>query len=164
MNILKIEKTNAARILDKGKIHYELVPYDVDEDDLSAVHVAGQLNEPIEKVFKTLVLKGDKTGYFVCIIPGAEEVDLKRAAAISANKNCEMIPMKELLPVTGYIRGACSPVGMKKHFQAYIHETCLNYDQIYVSAGKRGLQLMISPGDLISVIKSIVGFLIKAEE
>jgi len=157
---LKTEKTNAARILDKRNIRYELIPYDVNEDDLSAIHVAGQLNEPIEKVFKTLVLRGDKTGYFVCVIPGSEEVDLKIAASISGNKNCDMIPMKEMLPVTGYIRGACSPVGMKKHFPTYIHETCLNYEHIYVSAGKRGLQLLIAPKDLIVTVDAIVGFLI----
>ena len=158
---MKIEKTNAARILAKENVTYELIPYEVNEDDLSAVHVAGQLNEPIEKVFKTLVLKGDKTGYFVCIIPGAEEVDLKKAAAVSGNKNCEMIPMKELLPTTGYIRGACSPVGMKKHFPTYIHDTCLNYEQIYVSAGKRGLQLLIAPKDLITIVHAVSGDLIK---
>jgi Cys-tRNA(Pro)/Cys-tRNA(Cys) deacylase len=158
---LKIEKTNAARILDKVKIRYELISYDVDENDLSAVHVAGQLQEPIERVFKTLVLKGDKTGYFVCIIPGAEEVDLKKAASISGNKNCEMIPMKELLPVTGYIRGACSPIGMKKHFPSYIHETCRDFGQIYVSAGKRGLQLLLAPQDLIDEVKATVGSLVK---
>jgi Cys-tRNA(Pro)/Cys-tRNA(Cys) deacylase len=158
---VKIEKTNAARILDKEKVRYELIRYEADEDDLSAVHVAGQLNEPIEKVFKTLVLKGDKTGYFVCIIPGAEEVDLKKAASASGNKNCEMIPMKELLPTTGYIRGACSPIGMKKHFPTYIHDTCLNYERIYVSAGKRGLQLLMDPQDLIAVVQAAVGCLIK---
>ena len=161
---MKAEKTNAARILDKAKIRYGIITYEVNEDDLSAVHVASQLNEPIEKVFKTLVLKGDKTGFFVCVIPGAEEVDLKKAALISGNKNCEMIPLKELLPITGYIRGACSPIGMKKHFPTYIHETCLNYETIYVSAGKRGLQLLVSPKDLINVIKSDAGFLIKAEK
>lgn len=160
---MKAEKTNAARILDKAKIRYEIIPYNVNEDDLSAVHVAGQLNEPVERVFKTLVLKGDKTGYFVCIIPGAEEVDLKKAAAISGNKSCDMIPMKELLPVTGYIRGACSPVGMKKIFHTFIHETCMKYDKIYVSAGKRGLQLLVSPHDLITEIKATIGFLIKTE-
>lgn len=159
---MKAEKTNAARILDKAKIKYEIIPYEVDENDLSAVHVAGQLNEPVERVFKTLVLKGDKTGYFVCIIPGAEEVDLKKAAVVSGNKSCDMIPMKDLLPVTGYIRGACSPVGMKKHFATYIHETCLNQDKIYVSAGKRGLQLMISPEDLIHEIHATVGLLINS--
>jgi len=158
---VKIEKTNAARILDKEKVRYELIQYEADEDDLSAVHVADQLNEPIEKVFKTLVLKGDKTGYFVCIIPGAEEVDLKKAASASGNKNCEMIPMKELLPATGYIRGACSPIGMKKHFPTYIHDTCRKYEQIYVSAGKRGLQLLMDPQDLIAVVQAAVGCLIK---
>lgn len=157
---MTIEKTNAARLLDKAKIQYELIPYEVDEDDLSAVHVASQLNEAIEKVFKTLVLKGDKTGYFVCIIPGAEELDLKKAAKISGNKSCDMIPMKELLSITGYIRGACSPVGMKKHFPTFIHESCRNFTQIYVSAGKRGLQLHLAPQDLITEVRATVGFLI----
>jgi len=160
---LKTEKTNASRILDTGKIRYELIPYEVNENDLSAVHVAGQLNEPVERVFKTLVLKGDKTGYFVCIIPGAIEVDLKKAASISGNKNCDLIPMKELLQVTGYIRGACSPIGMKKHFATYIHETCMNFEQIYVSAGKRGLQLKINPQDLIAQVNATIGFLINEE-
>jgi len=159
---LKTDKTNAARILDKAKIKYDLIPYEVNEDDLSAVHVAAQLNEPIEKVFKTLVLKGDKTGYFVCIIPGGEEVDLKKAASLSGNKKSELIPMKELLPITGYIRGACSPVGMKKHFSTFIHETCLDFEQVYVSAGKRGLQLMIAPADLIAEVRATVGILINS--
>jgi len=151
---MKIDKTNAARLLDKAKIKYELIPYEVDENDLGAVHVAEQLKEPVEMVFKTLVLKGDKTGYFVCVIPGAEEVDLKKAAKVSGNKSCEMIPMKELLPVTGYIRGACSPIGMKKQFPTYIHETCLSFSQIYISAGKRGLQLYITPQNLINEVKA----------
>jgi Cys-tRNA(Pro)/Cys-tRNA(Cys) deacylase len=155
-----IEKTNAARLLDKSKIHYELIAYTVDENDLSAVHVAAQLNEPVEQVFKTLVLKGDKTGYFVCVIPGAEELDLKKAAKISGNKNCDMIPMKELLPLTGYMRGACSPIGMRKRFPSFIHDTCRNYDRIYVSAGRRGLQLHLAPADLIAEVKATVGFLI----
>ena len=147
-----IMKTNAARLLDKAKIKYELITYEVDESDLSAVHVAEQLGEPVEQVFKTLVLKGDKTGYFVTIIPGAEELNLKKAAKVSGNKSCDMIPMKELLPVTGYIRGACSPVGMKKAFPAFIHSTCMQYDTIYVSAGIRGLQLKLNPKDLINYI------------
>jgi len=151
---MKIDKTNAARLLDKAKIKYELIPYEVDEKDLGAVHVAQQLKQPVEMVFKTLVLKGDKTGYFVCVIPGAEEVDLKKAAKVSGNKSCEMIPMKELLPVTGYIRGACSPIGMKKQFPTYIHETCLSFSRIYISAGKRGLQLYIAPPDLINEVKA----------
>ncbi|AGY54327.1 hypothetical protein BRDCF_p1700 [Bacteroidales bacterium CF] len=148
---MKIEKTNAARLLDKAAIEYELIPYEVDEEDLSAVHVAKQLGEPVEKVFKTLVLKGDKSGYFVCVIPGADELDLKIAAKVSGNKKCDLIPMKDLLSVTGYIRGACSPIGMKKHFPTYIHHSCKTFDKIYVSAGKRGLQLYLAPEDLMAV-------------
>ena len=154
------DKTNAARLLDKAAVPYELISYEVDETDLSAVHVASQLNEPVERVFKTLVLKGDKTGHFVCIIPGAEELDLKKAAKLSGNKNCEMLLMKDLLPITGYIRGACSPIAMKKHFPTYIHDSCRNFDKIYVSAGKRGLQLYLTPQDLINEIKATVGYLI----
>jgi len=154
---MKINKTNAVRLLDKAGINYELIPYEVDESDLSAVHVAEQLDEEVEQVFKTLLLKGDKTGYFVCIIPGDKELDLKLAAKISENKNCNMIPMKELLGVTGYIRGACSPIGMKKKFPTYIHESCLNYDIIYISAGIRGLQIKISPLDLIKTIDAQTG-------
>lgn len=157
---MSIEKTNAARLLDKAKIHYELISYEVDESDLSAIHVAAQLNEPTELVFKTLVLKGDKTGYFVCVIPGAEELDLKKASKISGNKSCDLIPMKELLSITGYIRGACSPIGMKKHFPTYIHESCLTLAKIYISAGKRGLQILVAPQDLITEVKGTVGFLI----
>ena len=143
-------KTNAARLLDKSKTAYELIPYQVDESDLSAGHVASQLGEPVSQVFKTLVLKGTgATAYFVCIIPGDEELDLKKAAKLTGNKSCDMIPLKELLPLTGYIRGACSPIGMKKHFPTYIHESCLEFDTIYVSAGLRGLQLKLAPGDLI---------------
>ena len=149
---MRPEKTNAARLLDKAGISYALIPYQVDETDLGAGHVAGQLNEPVDKVFKTLVLKGDKTGYFVCVIPGDQEVDLKKAAKISGNK--------ELLPVTGYIRGACSPVGMKKPFPTYIHQSCLSHEQIYISAGKRGLQLYLSPGDLISLVKAKIETLV----
>lgn len=153
---MKVNKTNVARLLDKAKVAYELIPYEVDESDLSAIHVAEQLGEDVNQVFKTLVLKGDKTGFFVCVIPGQEEVDLKLAAKVSGNKNCDMIPMKELLPTTGYIRGGCSPVGMKKQFPTFIHETCLNYQQIYVSAGQRGLQIRLSPSDLIREVRATV--------
>ena len=125
----KINKTNVARLLDKAKIAYQLVPYEVDENDLSATHVAEQLGEDIAQVFKTLILHGDKSGYFVCVIPGADEVDLKKAAKVSGNKKCEMIPVKELLPLTGYIRGGCSPIGMKKHFPTYIHPTASGFDK-----------------------------------
>ena len=157
---MSIEKTNAARLLDRAKIRYELIAYEVDETDLSAVHVAEQLNEPVEAVFKTLVLKGDKTGFFVCIIPGAEELDLKKVAKISGNKSCEMIPMKDLISITGYIRGACSPLGMKKRLPTFIHDSYRDFENIYVSAGKRGLQLHMAPQELITEIKAIVGSLI----
>lgn len=151
---MKINKTNAVRLLDRDRIKYELIQYEVDKSDLSAIHVADQLNEPIDQVFKTLVLNGDKSGYFVCVIPGENELNLKIAAKISGNKSCAMIPMKDLLSVTGYIRGACSPIGMKKHFPTYIHSSCLNFDFIYVSAGVRGLQIKLSPTDLISTVKA----------
>ena len=152
----KINKTNAARLLDKAKVKYELIPYEVDENDLSAPHVAESLGENIDQVFKTLVLHGDKSGYFVCVIPGEHEVDLKLAAKVSGNKKCDLIPMKELLPLTGYIRGGCSPIGMKKPFPTYIHETCLNFPHIFISAGVRGLQLKLAPQDLISQSKATI--------
>ena len=152
----KLNKTNAARLLDKAGIAYEIIPYEVDENDLSAVHIAQQLNEPIEQIFKTLVLKGDKTGHFVCVLPGDCEVDLKMAAKVSGNKSCDLIPMKELLPLTGYIRGGCSPVGMKKQFPTYFHPTCLDFPYIYVSAGIRGQQFKIDPEKLIGFVKAEV--------
>lgn len=158
---MKIDKTNAVRLLDKEKIEYKLIPYQVDESDLSAIHVAEQLHEPVEQVFKTLVLKGDKSGYFVCIIPGAEELDLKAAAKISGNKSCDMIPMKELLNITGYIRGACSPIGMKKLFPTYIDKSYEAFDYIYISAGKRGLQIQLNPLDLIQIVSITTGSLTK---
>ena len=145
-----IQKTNAARLLDAAGIAYTLCEYEVAEEHLDASHVAEQLGEDLDRVFKTLVLRGDRTGPFVCVIPGSIEVDLKLAARISGNKNCEMLHVKELLPLTGYIRGGCSPIGMKKLFPTYIHESALLYDTIYVSAGVRGLQLCLSPEDLIS--------------
>ena len=114
-----ISKTNVARLLDKAKIEYSLIPYEVDESDLGAQHIADQLGENIRQVFKTLVLHGDRNGYFVCVVPGDDEVDLKKAAKVSGNKKAEMIPMKELLPVTGYIRGGCCPIGMKKTFPTF---------------------------------------------
>ncbi len=150
---MKINKTNAARLLDQLKIHYELIPYEVDENDLGAQHIAEQLGQPIEQLFKTLVLRGDKTGLFVCVIPGAEEVDLKKAAKVTGNKKVEMIHVKELLPLTGYIRGGCSPIGMKKPLPTWFHESVTNYDTVYCSAGQRGLQFRIAPADLVRAAK-----------
>ncbi len=154
--VMKINKTNAARLLDKAKIKYELLPYEVDEDNLAATHVAEQLGENIAQVFKTLVLRGDRNGIFVCVIPGDCEVDLKAAAKLSGNKSAEMIHMKELLPTTGYIRGGCSPIGMKKPFPTFIHTTCMNFSFIYISAGVRGLQIKIAPADLIAFTSATV--------
>lgn len=160
----KIEKTNAARLLDRAKIAYELIPYMVDEKHLAATHVAEQLGEPIECVFKTLVLKGDKEGYFVCVVPGDHEVDLKAAARASGNKKVALIPMKELLPTTGYIRGGCCPIGMKKQFPTYIHTTVLDHPFIYISAGVRGLQLKLSPQDLITFVRAKVAPISSSDE
>lgn len=150
----KVEKTNAARLLDRAKIAYELIPYRVDEEHLAATHVAEQLGEDIACVFKTLVLKGDRTGYFVCVVPGDHEVDLKAAAKVSGNKKVDLIPMKELLPVTGYIRGGCSPIGMKKAFPTYIHASASEHPFIYISAGVRGLQLKLAPADLAAYVRA----------
>ena len=152
----KIEKTNAARLLDKAGISYTLIPYEFDENDLAAQHVADSLGQDIARVFKTLVLHGDRTGHIVCVIPGNGEVDLKALAKVSGNKKVEMIAMKDLLAVTGYIRGGCSPIGMKKKFPTYFHSTALEFDHIYVSAGVRGLQLEISPADLIKFTDAMV--------
>ncbi len=153
----KIEKTNAARLLDRAKIPYKLIPYEFDENDLAAQHVADSLGQDIARVFKTLVLHGDRNGYLVCVIPGNCEVDLKALAKLSGNKKVEMIPMKDLLGVTGYIRGGCSPIGMKKAFPTYFHATALEFESIYVSAGVRGLQVEIAPADLISYVRAEVG-------
>ena len=155
-----ISKTNAARLLDRAKIKYELVPYIVDENNLAANHIAEQLNEDIRQVFKTLVLHGDRTGYFVCVIPGNDEVDLKKAAKVSGNKKADLIPMKELLPVTGYIRGGCSPIGLKKAFPTFFHLTCKDFDYIYVSAGVRGLQLKISAENLVEYVGAEIADLV----
>lgn len=151
-----IAKTNAARLLDKAKITYKLIPYEVDESNLAADHVAEELGEDIRKVFKTLVLHGDKCGYFVCVIPGDMEVDLKAAAKVAGAKKADLIPMKELLPLTGYIRGGCSPIGMKKHFPTFFHSTITNFDTVYVSAGVRGLQFEINPSELIGYTQGSV--------
>jgi Cys-tRNA(Pro)/Cys-tRNA(Cys) deacylase len=156
-----IPKTNAARLVEAAGIPFELVPYEVDESNLSADHVAEQLGEPIERVFKTLVLRGDRNGLFVCIMPGDMEVDLKVAARISGNKSCAMIHMKELLPETGYIRGGCSPVGMKKLFPTCMDETAQLFDSVYLSAGQRGLQMLVDPLKLMEYLHGGFADLVK---
>lgn len=155
------QKTNAVRLLERDKIKFETVPYEVDENNLAATHVAEQLGEDIAQVFKTLVLHGERAGYFVCVIPGDKDVDLKKAAKAIGAKKAEMIPMKDLLPTTGYIRGGCSPIGMKKPFPTFFDETALNFDSIYVSAGVRGIQIKINPVDLISFVGASTAVLTK---
>jgi Cys-tRNA(Pro)/Cys-tRNA(Cys) deacylase len=150
-----MKKTNAVRILDRLKINYELIEYEVDESDLSAVHLAETAGIPIETVFKTLVLEGDKNGNFICIIPGGEEIDLKKAAVASANKKVAMIKVKDLEPLTGYIRGGCSPLGMKKYFPVYIDESAFKQEFICISAGVRGMQIKLSPSGLFRAINAI---------
>lgn len=154
-------KTNAVRLLEKAGVTFETKEYPVDEEHLDARHVADSVGEDISLVFKTLVLKGERTGLFVCVIPGAEEVDLKKAARAAGDKKAEMLPMKELLPATGYIRGGCSPVGMKKPLPTFFHVSALDHPKIYVSAGQRGMQLIIAPQDLINFVGGTAVDLIK---
>lgn len=151
-----MKKTNAARLLDAQSIDYELAEYEVDENDLSATTLAKKLGQDIGQIFKTLVLRGDKTGVFVAVIPGNTEVDLKKVAKVSGNKNCAMVQQKELPGLTGYIRGGCSPLGLKKTYPIYIHETCQLFDRIFISAGQRGLQLKLNPEDLIRMTGAVV--------
>ena len=144
----KQDKTNVMRLLDAAKITYEAKEYPVDENDLSGSHAADLMGVDHGSVFKTLVLRGEKTGYMVCCIPVDGEVDLKKAARAAGDKKVEMLPMKELLPVTGYVRGGCSPIGMKKRFPTYLDRSAEKYEKIAVSAGMRGVQVILSPADL----------------
>lgn len=132
----------------------------MDEDDLAAVHVAEQLGEPIERVFKTLVLRGDRTGIFVCVVPGDAEVDLKKAARASGNKKADLVPVKELLPLTGYVRGGCSPIGMKRRYPTFIDAGAGRRKRIYISAGVRGVQIVIAPADLMAFAEAVPADLI----
>ena len=141
-------KTNAMRLLTAAKIPFTVKEYPVDENDLSGTHVADSSGADYDTVYKTLVLKGDKTGYLVCCIPVDAELDLKKVAKAAKDKKVDMIPMKDLLGLTGYVRGGCSPIGMKKKFPTYIEETAVLYDEIAVSAGVRGAQIIINPEKL----------------
>lgn len=145
-------KTNAMRRLDAAKIPYEVKEYTVDENDLSGLHIAAQINLPFSQVFKTLVAKGDKSGVVVFCIPVDKEIDLKHAAVVTGNKKIEMLHVKDLLATTGYIRGGCSPIGMKKKFPTYIDESAQNFDRITVSAGIRGAQLLLRVDHLVSFV------------
>lgn len=156
---MKPIKTNAMRQLDAAKIPYEALSYEVDENDLSGVHIAAQLGLPLPMVFKTLVAKGDKTGHLVFCIPVAAEIDLRAAAALTGNKKIEMVHVKDLLTLTGYIRGGCSPIGMKKKFPTYFDESATEHDKITVSAGIRGVQLLLDRDALIRFVagKTLAG-------
>jgi len=147
----KIQKTNAMRILDSAGADYSMASYDYDESDLSGVHAAAELGVPEETVFKTLVTRGDGNAIFVFVIPVAESLDLKKAAKASGNKRIDMIHVKEILDITGYIRGGCSPIGMKKQYPTFIDETAQLFDKIYFSAGKRGVQIILSPEKLAEI-------------
>lgn len=149
-----MSKTNAIRILESKGITYSTSEYEVNEDELDAVSVARKIGASPETVFKTLVTTGDKTGHTVFVIPGNCELDLKKAAHASGNKKIEMIKMKDLLPTTGYIRGGCSPIGMKKPFPTFIDETAQLYDEIHVSPGARGMQVKLSPFDLKIIVNA----------
>ncbi len=152
----KQKKTNAARILDSLGISYEIKEYRVDPDDLSAVHVAKEAGMPIEMVFKTLVARGDKNGVLMAVIPGALEVDLKALATVSGNKRVELVPLKEVQTLTGYIRGGCSPLGAKKDYPVYLDIRAKDQSTIAVSAGIRGEQLLMAPVDLIKAVNATV--------
>jgi Cys-tRNA(Pro)/Cys-tRNA(Cys) deacylase len=150
---LKVQKTNAIRLLEAGNIFHSTVTYEVDEDDLSGVTVANKIGVEPEKVFKTLVTRGEKTGINVFCIPVTEELNLKKAAVACGDKKIEMIKEKELLPLTGYIKGGCSPIGMKKHYPTFIDETAQLFDEISVSAGIRGMQITLKPEDLAKIVE-----------
>ena len=149
---MKTQKTNAVRLLEANSIQHSALTYEVDEDDLSGITVAKKIGVEPEKVFKTLVTRGEKTGINVFCVPVTEELNLKKAASVCGDKKVEMIKEKELLPLTGYIKGGCSPIGMKKHYPTFIDETAKLFDEISISAGVRGIQIMIKPDDLAKIL------------
>ena len=155
--ILIMKKTNAARLLDKLKIEYEIREYAVDENDLSAENVAQKVGMPLERVFKTLVARGDKTGVIMAVVSGAAEVDLKALASVSGNKKVEMVHLNEVLPLTGYIRGGVSPLGAKKNYPVYLDRSAVDQVAISISAGMRGMQIFIAPTDLIKATGAVIG-------
>ena len=155
--VIKMKKTNASRILDKLKIPYEIIEYEVDEQDLSAENAAQKMGQPLKQVFKTLIIRGDKTGILVACIPGGAELNLKALASISGNKKIAMVHLKEIKSLTGYIRGGVSPLAMKKNYTTYIDESAFQFPFIIFSAGVRGLQLKVDPNSLLKAIQLISG-------
>ncbi|MGL5270660.1 MAG: Cys-tRNA(Pro) deacylase [Selenomonadaceae bacterium] len=156
-----MKKTNAARILDRLKISYELKEYPVDLDDLSAVNVAQKVGMPVEMVFKTLVVRGDKTGVLMACIPGNAELHLKQLAAVSGNKKVEMVHLREVLGLTGYVRGGCSPLGAKKEYPVYLDKSSEDCEVIAISAGIRGQQILLAPTDLVTAVKGTVASIVQ---
>ncbi|HBP37605.1 MAG TPA: Cys-tRNA(Pro) deacylase [Clostridiales bacterium] len=154
---MKSPKTNAMRHLDQAGIDFEARTYEYDENDLSGLKAARTLNLPPDMIYKTLVAHGDRTGYLVCCIAVNREVDLKALAALSGDKRVDMIPVKDLLPLTGYLRGGCSPVGMKRQWPTFLDERALLQEKIAVSAGQRGCQMILTPGDLIRITGARTG-------
>lgn len=152
---MSLKKTNAARFLDTLKLPYEMTSYEVDEEDLSAVHAAAALGVDPACVFKTLVAHDEAKHIIVACIPAADEIDLKALAKVAHAKRCELVAVKELLGLTGYIRGGCSPLAMKKHYPTFIDATLLQHEKVYVSAGLRGVQLHLSPSVLIQACKAV---------
>ena len=157
----KIQKTNAARMLDRLGISYELLTYPVDESDLSAAHVAAVTGIPLEQIYKTLVVRGDRTGIFMAVIPGGAELDLKAVAAASGNKRAEMVHLKEVFDLTGYVRGGCSPLGAKKPYPVYCDDSIVQHARICVSAGRRGEQLALAPSDLIRAAQAVTAHIVR---
>ena len=160
----KTEKTNAMRRLDAAKIAYEPLVYEVDENDLSGVHIADQVGLPYACMFKTLVAHGDKTGPLVFCLPVDREIDLRRAAVLTGNKKIEMVAVKDLLALTGYVRGGCSPIGMKKKFPTWVHASAEQFDQITVSAGCKGIQLLLSRQKLIRYLDARTAYFATGDE
>lgn len=154
------KKTNAARKLDELKIDYQLIECAVDEEHLDAIHVAHEVGMPAAQVFKTLCVRGDKNGVMFAVIPGDGELDLKALAKVSGNKRAELVALKEVLPLTGYIRGGCSPLGAKKNYPVYMDESSNVWAQIAISAGQRGMQILASPTDLQRATNATVAPLI----
>ncbi len=150
-------KTNAARLLDELKINYELREYEVDLDDLSAETVAAKIGLPFEQVFKTLVVRGDRQGVCLAVVPANAELNLKSLAKLTGDRKMEMVPLKEVQPLTGYIRGGVTALACKKEFPVYVDETAILFDRISVSAGVRGTQLLLHPDDYICAVKATIG-------
>lgn len=159
-----MKKTNAARLLDQQKIAYTIKEYSVDLNDLSAVNVAAKVEMPVQQVFKTLVARGDKNGILMACIPGGAELDLKRLASVSGNKKVEMVHLKEVQSLTGYIRGGVSPLGAKKDYPVFIDESAGSWSAIAISAGMRGAQLIVAPQDLLMAVNGVMAQIARSAE